>query len=167
MLYSVQKYVQGILDGLSLPSGVPGPLAARITPPVVEKIGAPRAYVWGGRLRASRQSAPRGPGFRRFPWVVDTYLVYLGTPDDALANEPFPLVVDAVMEAFMTTVMPVLIDPSGNVVSPAQAGPACTQIQAIGETFDLDYPPEKLAQSQRMVWYAARLGIDVLEVVQG
>jgi hypothetical protein len=41
-----------------------------------------------------------------------------------------------------------------------------TQIQSIGETFDLDYPPERTPASMKMIWYSARLGLDVLEVVQ-
>lgn len=165
-LYSIQRYLQNALNDLALPSVVPGPLVARITPPVAEKISVPHAYVWGGRLRASRQTAPRVKGFTRYPWTCDCWLVYLDTPDDAMANEPFAQVIDAVMAQLQAVTMPVLIDPDGNVVTEALADKTCSQIQAIGETFDLDYPPEKLAQSQRMVWYSARLGVDILEVIQ-
>lgn len=166
MLGSVQLYVKGILDGLPLPQGTPGPLSARITPPVVEKISAPKAYVWGGRLRAARQTAPRVAGFKKFPWTVDVWLAYLDNPDNALASEPFPRVVDAVMLAFMTTVMPVFINSDGVPVGPNASSRTDTQIQAIGEAFDLEYPPERAVTAQRQVWYAARIGLEVLEVVQ-
>lgn len=166
MLYSCSKYVQSLVNGLPMPDGVPGPLTAWITPPAIEKIDAPRAHVWGGTLHASRQTAPRGMGFKKFPWVVDVWLVYLTTADDALQNEPFAKVIDAVMTEFMTATMPVWISSEGVPAGPTASSPTDTQIQAIGETFDLSYPPEKMPLNQRQVWYSCRLGIDVLEVVQ-
>lgn len=166
MLGSVQLYCKGLLDGLQMPQGVPGPMIARITPPVVEKISAPKAYVWGGRVASARQTAPRGPAFRKFPWTVDVWLAYMDTPDNALETEPFPRVVDAVMLAFMTAVMPVWIDAGGNPVGPNASSATDTQIQAIGERFDLEYPPERTVAAQRQLWYVAHLGVEVLEVVQ-
>jgi hypothetical protein len=167
VLASVQQYCRGIIDGLALPLPGSPSLTAWITPPVFEKLTGPRAYVWGGRVRGSRQTAPRGPGFRRVPWVVDIWLVYLDTPDQARRAEPFPLVIDAVLAAFMTTPMPVFIDASGTPVGPNAGSAADTQIQSIGESWDLDYPPERAPAAGRMVWYSARIGMDVLEVVQG
>jgi hypothetical protein len=71
------------------------------------------------------------------------------------------------MWAFMTTTMPVWIDVDGVVRDSGVASVRTdTQIQAIGETFDLDYPPERAVTPQRQVWYTARLGLDVLEVLQ-
>jgi hypothetical protein len=166
VLYSIQKYVQGQLNGLAMPDPVPGPLVAWITPPVWERLNAPRAYVWGATLNAARQTAPRGPGMKKFPWAVDVYLVYLDTPDDARNNEGFALVIDTIMTQFMTTVMPLWIDNQGSPAGPNASAPTDTQIQAIGENFSLRYPPEKLASYQRMVWYSAVLSIDVLEVLQ-
>jgi hypothetical protein len=158
--------VRGILNDLPLPLPNMPPLTAWITPPVVEKATGPRAYVWGGRLRAARQTAPRGPGMQKFPWTVDIWLVYLDTPDNARQNEPFPLIIDTVITAVQKTVMPLFIDKDGNPVGPNATSGTDTQIQSIGETFDLDYPPERLPASMRMVWYSARIGLDVLEVVQ-
>jgi hypothetical protein len=167
LLGSVQLYVKSIIDGLPMPRGIPAPLTVRITPPMVEKVSGPMAYVWGGRLRAALQSAPRGPALKRFNWTVDVTLGWLDTPDNALRNEPFPRVIDAVMWAFMTTTMPVWIDVDGVVRDSGVASVRTdTQIQAIGETFDLDYPPERAVTPQRQVWYTARLGLDVLEVLQ-
>lgn len=166
MLYSVSKYVQGIFNGLPVPlQGVP-PLTVWITPPVLEKADGPRGYVWGGRLRAARQTAPRGPAFKKFPWTVDLWLVYLDTPDNARQNEPFPMIIDTVITAVQATTMPLFIDKNGNPVGPNPVNPTDTQIQSIGETFDLDYPPERTPASMKMVWYSARIGLDVLEVVQ-
>lgn len=158
MLSSVQNYAKGIVDGLIMPPGVPGPMVARVTAPAVEKMKEPRAYVWGGRLAARRQSAPRGAGFMKFLWVIDIYVAFLDTPDDAFQNEPFPLVLDAVMKAFMTATMPVLIDPLGNVLTAASGSASDTQIQAVGEQFDLEYPPERTVNALRQAWYSARIG---------
>lgn len=166
MLDSVQQYCKGIIDGMPLPGVVPGPLTAWITPPVTEKISAPRAYVWGGRLRGRRQTAPRGRGMMRLDWTVDVYVAYMSTPDKALQNEPFPKITDAILWQFMTTVMPVFIDVNGIPMGPNQVNPADTQIQAIGESFDSDYPPERTVSGPRMLWYVQRMGIDVVEVVQ-
>jgi hypothetical protein len=166
LLSSIQQYCKSLINGLAMPAGVPGPLTAYITPPAAEKISAPRAYVWGGRVRGSRQTAPRGAGMRKFPWTVDIYLAYMDTPDDALANEPFPMIIDAVLQVFMATTMPVWINTAGVPVGPNASTRTDTQIQAIGETFDLDYPPERMPAPMRMLWYSARIGMDVLEVVQ-
>jgi hypothetical protein len=166
VLSSVQSYVQGLIDGLVIPvSGNPA-LTAWITPPVFEKADGPRAYVWGGRVHGGRQTAPRGPGMMKFPWTVDIYLVYLDTPDNARQAEPFPRVIDTVLTTFMTTTMPVWIDAAGVPVGPNASTRTDTQIQAIGESFDLDYPPERAPAAGRMLWYSARIGLDVREVVQ-
>lgn len=165
MLYSIQKFAQGIVDGISMPDGLPA-LTAWVTPPVMEQIDGPRSYVWGGRVRGSRQTAPRRAGFKKIPWVVDVWLAFLDTPDDALANESFPKVIDAVLWAFFTAPMNIFIDGEGNVVGPEATGPHDTQVQAVGESFDLEYPPERLPMTGRMVWYSAHIAMDILEVVQ-
>jgi hypothetical protein len=167
LLDSIQQYVcNSILSGLPIPvQGIP-PLTAWVTPPVLEQADGPRAHVWGGTVDVSRQTAPRGAGFKRFPWTIDTYLVYLTTPDDGLEAEPFPKVIDAVMRAFMTTVMPLFIDVNGNPMGPNAVNPTDTQIQGIGEHPRLQYPPEKMVGPMQMLWYTALIQLDVLEVVQ-
>lgn len=165
-LYSVERYCKNLINGTVMPAGVPGPLEAWITPPVAEKLKAPKAYVWGGHVASGRQSAPRGLGLKKRPWVIDVWLGYMDTPDDALANEPFAQVIDAVLEVFETATMPVFIDAKGNVVSQAAATSTASQIQAVGESWVLDYPPEKTVVSLRQVWYSAHIGMDVLEVIQ-
>jgi hypothetical protein len=110
-------------------------------------------------MQGGRQTAPRGPAFKRLPWEMDITLGWMDTPDDALAREPFPLVVDAVLWALWTTTMPKMItDP----VTTRE-----TQIQAIAEDFALDYAPVALTdEGEGMILYAAKLTISVLEVVQ-
>lgn len=166
MLRSVQFYVRGLIDQLAMPAGVPGPLTAWVTPPVQEKLSTPKAYVWGGRVRGSRQASPRGPGLYKLPWTIDVYLAYMDAPDDALQNEPYPGVVDAVLTTFLTATMPTFIDSSGNPVGSNATGPGQSQIQAIGEGFSLDYPPERTVLSQRQIWYSSLISLDVLEVIQ-
>jgi len=159
--------VRGLLDGLTVPyvDGMP-PLTAWITPPALEQADGPRAHVWGGSVDISRQTAPRGPGFKKWPWTVDVYLVYLTTPDDGLVAEPMPRIIDAVITRFAATVMPLFIDVYGNPMGPNAASATDTQIQGIGERVRLQYPTEKMVGPMQMLWYVALLQVDVLEVVQ-
>jgi hypothetical protein len=166
MLDSVQRYARGLIDGAPMPPGVPGPLTAWITPPATEKMSAPRAYVWGGKLRAARQTAPRGAGFMKFSWTVDLWVAYMSTPDAARAAEPFPKITDTVLKVFMTTPMPLFIDAAGVPVGPNATSAGDTQITSIGESFTGDYPPERSVAGPRMLWYVQQFGIDVDEVVQ-
>lgn len=156
-LNSIQRYCRDLLDGLPLP-GQDKPLTAYIMPPTVEDIDGPRAYVWGARMRAERQTAPRAAGFKKLPWNVDVYLVYLDSADNPDGDKAFPLIIDAVLTRFWSTTMPLMItDPDTGLVS---------QVLAVGESWDLEYPPERLPATMRMIWSTARISMDVLEVVQ-
>jgi hypothetical protein len=156
-LNSVQIYVQSLLADLPIPA-LDRNLEAYITPPTVEDIDRPKAYIYGARLRGMRQSAPRGPGFKRLNWMVDVYLSWETMPDEPSVDQEFPLIVDAVMTKTWTTTMPLFItDPTTGVVS---------QILAIGEDFELEYPPERTPSTLRMLYYTARIGLDVYEAVQ-
>lgn len=168
-LNSVQTYVKGLLDGLVIQDGIPA-LKAYITPPVLDTLDGPRAYVWGGRMRGRRQSAPRvgtpaalnsgQSGFKRLDWTVDVYLNYEMNPDvpAATLDADFPLIIDAVLTKTWTTTMPLFItDPITGVQS---------QILQIGEEFDLEYPPEKAPSTLRMLYYTCRIGLDIYEAVQ-
>jgi len=92
-LMSTQYYVQGLLNGLVTP-GVSKPLVAYVTPPIVDKLAGPRAYVWGGTLAVSRQSGNRGPagaaGFKKLMWDADVWLLYLTNPNDTSVDTEFP-----------------------------------------------------------------------------
>ena len=144
-LYSVRKYVRTMLDGTTFP-GLPNmpPLAAYMTPPAVEPANSAKAYVVGGRAHRSRQTAPRGAGFNKRPWQVDIYLAYMDTPTNQRANEAFDQIIDVIIGVVETQTMPVLINPQGVVLSQSQADSTCTQIQAIGEVWDLQNPPERM-----------------------
>lgn len=165
MLDSVQRFCRDIAATTVLPAGL-GEVVARITPPVVEKMSSPRVHVWGGRLAGARQTAPRGPGMMKLTWVIDVFVSSLDTPDNALENEPFPKIVDAVLKTFITAVMPVWIDENGKPVGPNQGSKTDTQIQAVAESFTGDYPAERSVAGPRMLWYVQQFGINVVEVIQ-
>lgn len=160
-LNSIQQHCQSIIDGLQIPAS-PDRLTAYIQPPNFEDLDAPRAYIWGGRMLGERQTAPRGvapeAGFKRLNWVVDVWVSYLTTPDASDADQAFPLVIDAIMNAFWTTPMPTFIQDTVTGVR--------SQLLQIGEEFELEYPPERAPATQRMLYYTARLGLDVYEAVQ-
>jgi hypothetical protein len=156
-LLSVQTYVQGLLDGLTIP-GLSVPLEAYITPPTVEDIDRPKAYIWGSRLRVQRQTMPRGAGFKHLGWMVDIYLVYETNPDSPTVDQEFPAIVDAVMSKLWTTPTPLLItDPLTGVVS---------QLLNVGENFEFEYPPERTPATLRMLFYSCRIGMELYEAVQ-
>lgn len=168
-LNSIQLHCQSILDGLTIP-GMTQTLEAFITPPPVDNLDRPKAYVWGARMRANRQTMPRGvapaAGFKKLTWQVDVYLSYETNPNPDPAAPPgtpdldqeFPLIVDAVMAALWSATMPTFItDPTTGLQS---------QLLAIGEEFDFEYPPEKVPATLRMLYYTGRLGFTVVEAVQ-
>jgi|SRR5579859_1731834 len=160
-LNSIQLHIRDLLDGLEIP-GSTQTLEAFVTPPMVDNLDNPKAYVWGARMRGTRQTMPRGippaAGFKKLTWMVDVYLSYETNPDTA-TDEEFPLIVDAVMAATWAATMPTFItDPTTGVKS---------QLLAIGEEFEFEYPPEKAPATLRMLYYTGRLGLTVYEAVQG
>jgi hypothetical protein len=160
-LHSIQLFVQGLLDGLPVPGSTSQSLEAYITPPVVEELGDnPKAYIWASRMTATRQTMPRGQGFKHLAWDIDVWLSYETLPDSPTVDSEFPLLVDAVMTKLWTTTLveEFVTDPVTLVR---------TQVLAIGEDFTLDYPPERTPATLRTLYYTARLGIAVYEAVQG
>ena len=166
-LTSTQLYVKNILDGLLVP-GATAPLQAWVTPPVLEDLDGPVAIVQGARLRVNRQTAPRRAGFKRLAWTVDVYLAYETTPDSETVDLEFPQIIDAVMGALWKVSIPTFIDPLGNVLgtAPDVLPDGSSQIWNTGEDLELEYPPERVPATLRMLYYAARLGVDIEEVVQ-
>jgi hypothetical protein len=174
-LNSVQLYVKGLLDGITIPG--PGTesssiLQAYVTPPVLEDLDGPRSYIWGGRQRVRRQTMPRTQpnnvvtaGFKQFDYTLDIYLSYLTNPNDALVDQEFPILVDTVLSTLWNTTMPVFIDSTGNVVS--TGGTGISQILSIGEEWDLEYPPEKTPATLRMLYYTCRIAMYIQEAVWG
>jgi len=173
-LNSVQLYVRGLLDGLSIP-GPPGEsastLACYITPPTMANLDGPTAYVWAGRQRAKRQSMPRVTGFTQstggfkyLEYVLSIYLSYLTNPDDAQLDQEFPIFVDTVLYQLWNTTMPIFIDSQGNPVS--VGGENVSQVLSIGEQWDVDYPPEKTPATLRMLYYTCRIDMTLSEAIQ-
>lgn len=165
-LASVQLYVQGLLDGLLIP-GSTKPLKAQVTPPVIQKLSGPMAFVWGGSLVVTRQTGPRGApgeaGFKKLLWDVDVWLVLLTNPNSSGADQQFPVLVDAVMAQLWTTAMPLFIDGQG---LPANEGDAGTsQILEVGEAFRVEYAAVHTPQTQRMLFYDAHLALQIYEAV--
>ena len=167
-LNSVQIYVANLLNDLEIPMlGIP-PVEAYITPPVYEDIDRPKAYVWGGRARGSRQTMPRNTsgqivdgksGFKKIDWHIDIYLIYETTPDATNIDMEFPSIVDAVMTKLWTTPLNAFItDPITN---------ATTQVSSIGEEWDYEMLPERTPNTLRMIYYSARITMMVQELVQG
>ena len=156
-LLSVQNYVKDLLDGLPIP-GFTQALEAYVTPPTVEDIDSPKAYVWGGRCRGTRQTMPRGPGFKHLQWMIDIYLVYETNPDSPTVDEEFPAIVDAVLNKLWTTTTPLFItDPLTGRQS---------QLLNVGEEWEFEYPPERTPATLRMLYYSARIGMELYEAVQ-
>lgn len=156
-LNSVQQYVKGVLNGLIIPNQTQ-PLEAWVTPPNIENISGPRAYIWGGRMEEKRQTMPRGAGFMHLEWTIDTYLLLLENPQNPTIDQNFPLLADTVMTALRTTTMPrVINDPTTG---------ASSQVLSIGERFSWEYPPERATANMRMLLYQARLGVIVEEAIQ-
>jgi len=158
----MQQHLLGVLDQLALP-GQSSPLQAWVQPPALEATDSAKAYIWGGSGRETRQTMPRGMGFKTIAWNVDVYL-FLQTVSDLEAvtwdvSQEFPLVIDAVMKACRTADMPIAVtDPTTGDGS---------QLLAVGESMTLEYPPERAAASQRLVFYTARIGVDMMEAIQG
>jgi hypothetical protein len=171
--------VKGILDGLVFTDGIAA-LEAFVQPPVLDTLDGPKAYVWGGHMSAHRQSMPRintpqaqligRSGFKRLDWNVDVYLSYEMNPDVPATDldQDFPLILDTTMSTLWTTPMPVFIDPQGTVTDETgfADGVQYTQILSIGEEFDLEYPPERVPATMRMLYYTARFGLNIYEAVQ-
>ena len=88
------------------------------------------------------------------------WLTYETNPDSPTVDQEFPLIVDAVMNKVWTTPLndTFITDPTTGVRS---------QILAIGEDFDFEYPPERVPATLRMLYYTARLGLIVYEAIQG
>lgn len=108
----MQHHVRDLLDGLVIP-GTTDTIEAFITPPTVDNLDGPKAYIWGSRMRATRQTMPRTFGFKKLLWQVDVYLSYETVPDSPTVDQEFPLVIDAVMAALWSATMPTMItDPT-------------------------------------------------------
>lgn len=171
---SSQQYVKGLLDNLAVP-GVAVPMDVNVTPPVLQDMDGPHGYITGAKVNARRQTAPRVQylgaantgAYKMYPWAVSIYLVYETNADNnPTIDIEFPAILDAVIDVVETARMPQWIDALGNQVPGNVPIPGGSQIQSVGETWQLDYPAEHVPATLRMLWYVALLTVDVLEVRQ-
>lgn len=134
MLNSLQNYLQGILDGVTTPQTAP--IQAFIMPPqIADAAGGPIAYVWGARLTAVRQTAPRIFGQQKLVWDATVSVTQAFIQDDENIETAFPLVIDQIMATLMTT--PLQNDSKVWLDDPITGNQ--TQLLSIGEHFSLDY----------------------------
>jgi hypothetical protein len=173
-LLSTQNYVRGLLDNLPVP-GQTKPMDFYTTAPVLQDMDGPHGYVSGARVASVRQTAPRiragmaatSAGYRKNPWKIEIYAVYETNADrNPTLDSEFPAILDAITYVLETTQMPQWIDEHGTPIPTNTPIPGATQIDAIGERWTLDYPPERTPATLRMLWYVALITVDVLEVVQ-
>jgi hypothetical protein len=171
---AVQQYMLGLLDGLAVP-GQGKPMDFYVTPPALQDMDGPHGYITGARVSAKRQTAPRQKylgststaGYKTYPWKVEIYLVYeTAANNNPTADVEFPAILDAVIDVVELTQMPQWIDSNGVPVPTNTPIPGGSQIDAIGESWTLDFPPERTPATLRMLWYVALLTVDVLEVRQ-
>lgn len=167
-LNSVQHYVKNLITtaNIVIDDGIPV-LDCWIVPPTLQNMNGPHCYVWGGHVSPKRQTMPRGAGFKMYPWLIDVYLVFetvANRQQNPNLDSQFPKLIDAVTDMFSTTTMPGFIDADGNFTDNAVAG--ASQIQAIGESWSLNYPVEHVPRTMKMTWFSACITMDVLEVVQ-
>lgn len=157
-LNSIQQYALGLLQGLQVPWDGIDPVAAYITPPSPLPLSGVMALIAGARAQASRETMPRGPGFKNLVWTVEVYLHYQSPPTAPDLDQIFPMIVDAVMVKMWTTTMPLTIsDPTTGYSSATMS---------IGERFTLDYPPVRTANKGQTYVYVARLQFEVKELLQ-
>jgi hypothetical protein len=157
-LNSVQQYALGLLQDLPVPwDGIPA-ITAYITPPAPGAFNGPIALIAGARAQASRESMPRGMGFKNLVWTVEVYLHYQSAPTAANLDQIFPIIVDTVMTRMWTTTMPKpIVDPTTGAKS---------SVMSIGERFTVDYPPVRTANKSQTYVYVARIQFEVKELLQ-
>lgn len=156
---AVTQYCFGLLQGLEVPWDGIAPVVAYITPPAPGAFGpAPIAIVAGARMQASRESMPRGLGFKNLIWTVEVYLHYQSVPTAPGLDQIFPIIVDAVMAKMSTTTMPTpIVDPTTGAKS---------SVMSVGERFTVDYPPIRTANKSQTYVYVARIQFEVKELLQ-
>ena len=165
-------HIRQILQDLPLPGTGGSVLQVVVTPPdpAVDQEG-PYAYVWadkGPELRQSLsrpyQGTPRTgsteAGWKCLDHVVNVWLVWFQDQDDPTPDDSFPIIVDAVMDAFR-----VAIDPAYNVQDPVTF--RYSTLTAIGEKMEYEISPVRVVASQRLRRYDAIVTIHVNEEFQG
>jgi hypothetical protein len=168
-LYAVGQYVAGVLQGIQVP-GTNQTLTAQVTPPAVQTLNGPMAFVWGGQADVSRRAGPRGgpgaAGFKKLAWDVWVWVDYLTNANADTADTAFPQLLDAIMATVWAVPATITIDASGNVITPPSSNPNVSQLLNVGEQFRLDYATPRTPQTLKMLYYQARFTLQVDEEVQ-
>jgi len=151
----VQTHAKSITNGISSPL-YKRPLVAYITPPNPGKLTGPAAYVWVTQGNNKRQTAHRGAGFRSTIWTVSVWLMSPDNSTNPNADSAFASLIDAVVEAWVTTPMPISIeDPQTGRTS---------QLVAIGEQFTVQQSPAHTLADQRLFLYEALIDFTIEEM---
>lgn len=164
-LNTVQTYLKGLLDQLTLPGNL-GALNAFIAPPDPGDGTQPSVYIWGSTGEEARQSMPRAApgrpstgGFKIVMHRVDLWVIWFGSPDDPDVDVQFPTVIDAVTAVLRTTLMPVLA-----LADPVTGG--LSDLLAVGEEISWDYAPVTATEDERWWVYTARIIAPIREKLQ-
>jgi len=154
---AVQTYAKTLTDGITAPLNN-RPIVAYITPPNPGKLPGPAAYIWVTQGTNARQTAPRGAGFRQSVWTVSVWLMSPSSATNPNADSAFACLIDAVVEAWVTTPMPVTITDA--------VTQRTTQFISVGEQFTIQQSPVHALSDQRLFLYEALLEFTLKEIAQ-
>jgi len=158
MLNSVQYYVQGLLNGATSP--YLEPMDCLLAPPVDTDVTTPTCYLWAGKGKQIRQTAPRPVAYKKQTWEVEGALAVVMDFDDPNLNSAFPLLIDQLTATLNITPCPVVItDPDTGFQ---------TQVLSIGELLDYNYARVMTtgAEGQGLVKFICELMITVEEKIE-
>ena len=151
----VQMHAKRITDGISSPL-YEKDLVAYVTPPNPGKLPGPAAYVWVTQGANKRQTAHRGTGFRDTAWTVSVWLMCPGSSTSPDADSAFASLIDAVINAWVTTPMPISVTD--------ELTGQTSQLVAIGEQFIVQQSPVHTLSDQRLFLYEALLEFTIQEI---
>jgi hypothetical protein len=169
-ILTAQCHLVSILTGLPLPGFGGSTLQVFVIPPDPEtEETEPTAYIWPATGPEKRQTITRpqqgtpgtggtNAGWKEMEHHFDVFLTWFQFYGDVLPDQSFPVIVDAVMDAFRCTTDPVLVqDPVTFRYS---------QLYAIGEKMDYEIAVPMSTAQQRTLKHGARVTVNVGEEFQ-
>ena len=155
---SILQYMQGLLNGLTIP-GQSKPLSTVLVPGMQMPLTGPIALIIPGPVHGERKTAPRNQGgLMEAPWWIDVYLKYETNPNAELLDQLFPLIVDAILYACWAPKLPLQItDPTTGRI---------TNLVALGEAFEVDPQPPETPATMRSLLFGALIRIEATEWLQ-